>query len=265
MAEQRMIEVALIDPPLHPMRSYTLEDGLEELIADIREKGQLQNIVVVDTGNGRYRLVAGSRRCAAFESAGWKEIRAWVYQPGEVDEMAAMSSENFHRTQLNPVEEALFYREYMQERQISAAEAARRTHRSFHVVRGLLSLLEGDPEVLEALRKGEINKAQAEALNMVKDEIGRRQGLEWAKLGHMSARQIEQWRLHREVTGISENIERVKEQLDNMPHVDYRTQVKCTLHGEYVDMTVCPPRNICDDCWAIVVEALQSLQQKTDH
>jgi ParB family chromosome partitioning protein len=270
MPETKMIPLVLIDPPLNPMRIDSLGEGLEELIEDIRAHGQLQNIVVVELPGGRYRLVAGSRRCAAFEEAGWPEIRASVYQPGEIDESSAMAAENFHRTQLNPVEEAMFYRDYCNSNGITAKEAARRTHRSYQTVRALLDLLDGDERVMEALRAGEINKAQAQELNLVADEIGRSQALQWARQGFMTAVQLKHWREHREVMGISANIEQVRAELEKIPLVDYRTQTKCQIHNEFVDINVAPPRNICDKCWSVLLDAMEyyadAIQQKqTDH
>ena len=261
MPETRMVKVELIDPPLRPMRVSTLAEGLEELIADIEKNGQLQNIVILDTQDGRFRLIAGSRRCAAFEAACWPEIRASVYQPGEISESEAMAAENFHRTQLNPVEEAIFYRDYMGDHNLTVAEAARRTHRSATTVRGLLDLLDGDPEVLDALQVGVINKGQAEQLNLVKDEIGRKQGLEWAARGLMTAKQLAGWRENREVTGISGSLEQVKENLANAPTVDYRTMAKCVLHNDYVELLKAPPRVVCDECWELIVTAITYYHQ----
>ena len=259
--DMRMIPLPLIDPPLRPMRLDSLNIGMEELIADMEKNGQLQNIVVVDTEDGRYRLVAGARRCAACESAGWPEIRADVHKLGTIDEANAMAAENFQRTQLNPVEEAYFYRDYINDCRISVAEAARRTHRSAPTVKGLLDLLEGDPTVLSALQEGAINKGQAEQLNLVRDEIGRSQGLQWARGGLMTARQLAGWRENREVTGISDSIEQVKVNLENMPTVDYRTMAKCVLHNDYCELMKAPPRIVCDECWDLVVEALTYYHQ----
>lgn len=253
----KMIEVALIDPPLRPMRIDTLGDGLDELIEDIQQNGQLQNIVVVDTENERYRLVAGSRRCAAFEEACWPEIRADVHKLGTIDEQNAMAAENLQRTQLNPIEEACFYRDYMADNKLTAAEAARRTKRSVVFVKGLLDLLAGDPKVMDALRAGAINKGQAEQLNLVRDEIGRHQGLEWAKLNLMTAKQLHQWRENREVTGQSDSIEQVKQNLAALPIIDYRTMAKCILHNDYVELVKAPPRIVCDECWNFLIQCVE--------
>ncbi len=256
MAELRMIPVNLIDPPLKPMRIDTLGDGLEELKADLEKRGQLQAIGVVSLPNGRYRLIWGSRRTAAFEEMGWGEIMAKVHMSDEIDELESMAAENFQRTQLNPIEEGEFYASLIEAKGISVAECARRVHKSPATVSRMLSFIAGDPDVRQALQSGEINAGQAEQLNLVRDDIGRKQGLTWARGGLMTARQLAGWRENREVTGISDNIEQVQQQLANMPVVDYRTMAKCVLHNEFVELLTAPPRVICDECWALVGEAL---------
>ena len=268
MAEAKLIPIDLIDPPLKPMRMDTLQEGLEELKADLDKRGQLQEIGVMDTQDGRYRLIWGSRRCAAFEEMGWFEIRAKVHQPGECDEMETMAAENFARTQLNPVEEGDFYRSLIEAKHLTVSECARRVHKSPPTVYRMLALAAGDADVRDALRRGEIGAGQAEQLNLVKDDIGRAQGLKWAQLGLMTANALKGWRENREVTGISESIEQVKANLAAMPTIDYRTQAKCVLHNEYVDMVSAPPRVICDECWNLVVEAItwyhQTHEQRQD-
>ena len=261
MSELRMIPLILIDPPLRPMRSSSLAEGLEELKADLERRGQLQAIGAVDTQDGRFRLVWGSRRCAAMEEMSWSDVLAKVYQPGEIDEMESMAAENFQRTQLNPVEEGEFYANLIEEKHITVSECARRVHKAPATVSRMLGFTAGDEAVRHALRAGEINAGQAVELNLVRDAIGRAQGLQWAKGGLMTARALAGWRENREVTGISDSIEAVQEALANLPQVDYRTMAKCTLHNEFVELMKAPPRVICDDCWEMVVEALNYLHQ----
>lgn len=259
MAQIILIPLAAIDPPLQPMRRESLAEGLEELKADLDKRGQMQPIGVVDLNTGRYRLVWGSRRCAAAEEIGWREIMAKVHSEGSINELESMAAENFQRTQVNPVEEGYFYANLIETTGISVAECARRVHRASATVSRMLSFTTGDEAVRQALSCGEINAGQAEQLNLIRDEIGRAQALTWAKAGLMTARGLHQWRENREVTGISESIEQVAQNLANMPVVDYRTQAKCVLHGEYVELLKAPPRCICDECWALVMEALEAL------
>lgn len=261
MAISQMLELTLIDPPLRPMRTESLTEGLEELKADLERRGQLQPIGVVDTQDGRFRLIWGSRRCAAAEEMGWREIMAMVYALGTVDELESMAAENLQRTQINPVEEGEFYASLIEAKGISVKECARRVHRAPGTVQRMLSFLSGDMDVRSALRGGAINQGQAEQLNLVRDEIGRAQGLVWAKQGLMTARALTGWRENREVTGISDSIAQVQADLAAMPHIDFRTMAKCVLHNDFVELLKAPPRIICDECWELVVDAINYYHQ----
>ena len=62
----KRIPLSLIDPNPHQPRKGPLR-RIAELAASIKANGQLQPIVVNPPVNGRYTLVAGARRHAAFE------------------------------------------------------------------------------------------------------------------------------------------------------------------------------------------------------
>ncbi|HPD13766.1 MAG TPA: mechanosensitive ion channel [Planctomycetota bacterium] len=51
---------------------------VEKLVANIRERGLLQPIVVAPLPDGRYRIVAGHRRFLACHQLGWKSIPAVI-------------------------------------------------------------------------------------------------------------------------------------------------------------------------------------------
>jgi ParB family chromosome partitioning protein len=51
---------------------YKAEAG--QLIKDIQEHGLLQPIVVVPSGEGRYRIIAGQKRFIACRQLGWKVV-----------------------------------------------------------------------------------------------------------------------------------------------------------------------------------------------
>ena len=72
----REIPLALIDPNPHQPRKGPLRN-IPQLAASIEANGQLQPIVVNPPVNGRYTLIAGARRKAAFE---------WLGEHGEKPE-----------------------------------------------------------------------------------------------------------------------------------------------------------------------------------
>ena len=81
-----------------PSRIRKDTGGLEELAADIRKRGLINPITVMDRGDGRYQLIAGLRRVEAIRMLGYSDIRASILSPMAVDELLAMEySENVQR------------------------------------------------------------------------------------------------------------------------------------------------------------------------
>ena len=256
MSEYRIVSMENIFPPDNPMRSETLYEGLEELKESLAANGLQQPIGVREFAEGQYKVIWGMRRTFAARELGWLSIPAFVFAEGEGDDETLMSHENFHRTQLNPVEEAEFYARLRAAHNISVSEVARRCRRSVTHVAALLNTLEGDPAVLAALRDGKINQAQARILNQVKDEIGRRLGLGYCTDGGMTARYLDIWRQQRELTGVDVATADVLPVLKEMHAIDYSTNIKCCIHNNFVPLQDAPLRAICDQCWTLIEEAM---------
>lgn len=252
MPDYREIDVSLLVPPERPMRSESLYEGLDELKESMALHGLQQTIGVHALEDGTYRIIWGMRRSLAARELGWKTIPARIYAESEGDADMLMAHENFHRTQLDPVEEAEFFSEMMKKHNVSPAEVARRCRRSVTHVKSLLDLLEGDPEILRALRDQHINKAQASELNKVKDAIGRKQGLYYAKENGLAALYIRRWREDREKSGVSDSAIDVGNALEPMPGASMKTQIRCDICNEWRDLEVIHIKQICDPCFGTI-------------
>jgi ParB/RepB/Spo0J family partition protein len=105
----RIIDVPVdqIDPSPYQVRVDFDGEELESLAADISHNGLTQPITLRRKRDGRYELVAGERRCRAFQSAGLATIEARVR---DLDDFAAHLigvSENNQRSNLSPWEKSL--------------------------------------------------------------------------------------------------------------------------------------------------------------
>lgn len=81
---------------------------LGRLAESIREQGLLQPLLVTPH-EGRYLLVAGSRRLAAATQAGLGTVPTLIREMDQRDRLAAMLAENLQRGDLSPIEEAEGY------------------------------------------------------------------------------------------------------------------------------------------------------------
>ncbi len=164
-AERRIAIDAIVPNPDQPRRTFRATD-LDELTASIREKGVLQPLIVRPAPEtpGHFQIVAGERRWRAAQMAQLHEVPVVVreYSDSEMLEIAII--ENVQRADLNPVEEALGYRQLMdkfghtQER-LGEALGKSRSH-----IANVLRLLQLPDDVLQRVQTGELTAGHARAL-----------------------------------------------------------------------------------------------------
>lgn len=153
-----------IRPNPHQPRSPIDEASLVELAASIREHGILQPLVVKREADGGYTLIAGERRWRAARLAGLEQVPVLIKDvaPQQMLELALV--ENIQRADLNPLEEALAYKQLIEEFGLSQGEVARRVGKSRVAVTNTLRLLQAAPAVRQALMEGRISEGHARAL-----------------------------------------------------------------------------------------------------
>lgn len=148
--------------PFQPRRTFPA-DGLDELVASIREKGVLQPILVRTASQG-YELVAGERRLRAAQAAGLETIPAIVRNASDRDSLEAAIIENVQRADLNAIELAEGLSRLIHEFTLTQEEVAGRIGKDRVTVANTLRLLKLPPEVKEAVAGGTIAPGHARAL-----------------------------------------------------------------------------------------------------
>ncbi|MDO8884055.1 ParB/RepB/Spo0J family partition protein, partial [Pseudotabrizicola sp.] len=138
---------------------------LEELAASIRAKGIIQPLVVrLNEKDGNYQIVAGERRWRAAQMARLHRVPVVIrdFSDDEVLEIAII--ENIQRADLNAVEEALGFRQLMDNfghTQEKLAEALSKSRSHVANTMRLLSLPDG---VLTMIRSGKLTAGHARAM-----------------------------------------------------------------------------------------------------
>lgn len=99
------IEISKIRPDASNQRS-TGKD-ISELAESMSQFGLLQPIGVTEPdGNGIHTIIFGHRRFEAAESLDWTEIDAQVISQEDTAIKAIQLSENIHRADIHPMDEA---------------------------------------------------------------------------------------------------------------------------------------------------------------
>jgi ParB family chromosome partitioning protein len=149
--------------PKQPRKKFS-EDSLKELAGSIKEKGILQPILVEETGEGRYLIIAGERRWRAAGLAGLKEVPVIVRAYSEQEKLEIALIENIHRDDLTPIEEARAFKELMSVSGLGQEELAGKLGKNRSTIANALRLLKLPEDMQEALSKKELSSGHARAI-----------------------------------------------------------------------------------------------------
>jgi ParB family chromosome partitioning protein len=164
-----VLEVALHRIERNPDQPRAAFDDIQlgELAASIAVHGVIQPIVVRETADGNYQLIAGERRLRAARLAGLDTIPAVVRDGGEAGGDSSLELalvENIQREDLNPIEVALAYHELIDRFDLTHEAVARQVGKSRVAVSNALRLLDLAPETRAAIVEGRISEGHGRAL-----------------------------------------------------------------------------------------------------
>lgn len=166
--EQALAPVAMIaDNPHQPRKNFD-PDELASLSASVKSHGVLQPLVVRRSGE-RYELVAGERRLRAAVQAGLKLVPIRVVDFNDQQAYEASLVENIQRSDLNPIEKALGFKDYLDRFGLNHEQLAKRLGISRSTITHLVNLLELPPAVQDGVRLNQITEAHAKLLKGIKN------------------------------------------------------------------------------------------------
>jgi ParB family chromosome partitioning protein len=151
--------------PWQPRKEFD-EEELASLSESIKNHGILQPLVVRPSGDG-YQLVAGERRLRAAKGAGLDAVPVRVVDFNDQQVYEAALVENIQRTDLNPIEKAHGFKEYLDRFQMTREELARRLGLARPTVSNLVGLLDLPLEIQDYVRTGQVTLGHAKILKSI--------------------------------------------------------------------------------------------------
>lgn len=153
--------------PWQPRKAFDA-DELASLCASVKSHGILQPLVVRKVGE-QYQLIAGERRLRAAQDAGLHSVPVRVVDFNDQQVLEAALIENIQRADLNPIEKAQGFKDYLDRFSLNHEQLAKRLGLARSTITNLVNLLELAPEVQDGLRVNQISEAHAKLLKGVKD------------------------------------------------------------------------------------------------
>ena len=180
---------AIVPNPNQPRKSFD-SDSIKELSKTIKRLGLIQPIVVTENDN-RYLIVAGERRYRAAKLAGLTKVPVIVKDltKKQIDEIALI--ENIQRQNLNPIEEAQAYKNFIKEYSLTQEDFSSNIGKSRPYVTNMLRLLSLPEDIQELVSSGRLSGGHARALLGIEDENVQRTLARAACDKQMSVRQLE--------------------------------------------------------------------------
>ncbi len=185
------LRISDIEPRKDQPRKAFDKEALEGLAESIAANGVLQPILVRETAEGTYSIIAGERRWRASKMSGLTEIPAIVMEIDEFTASKIAMIENLQREDLNPCEEARGYSELMRKYDLTQEEIAAGIGKSRSAVANSLRLLDLPDEVLSMVEDKKITAGHGRALLGLRDKTRIVPLAERISLRNMSVRDAE--------------------------------------------------------------------------
>ena len=165
---QAQVSVEVIEQsPFQPRKGFD-DDELSSLSASIKTHGVLQPLVVRQVGD-RFQLVAGERRLRAARAAGLASVPVTVVNFNDQEALEAALIENIQRADLNPIEKAMGFKDYLDRYHMTHEQLATRLGLARPTITNLVALLELPAELQNAVRVGQLTTGHAKILKGITD------------------------------------------------------------------------------------------------
>ena len=164
------LKLSEIEPNKNQPRKNFDEEALAELSHSIELHGVIQPLLVRPMIDGSYQLVAGERRWRASRMAGLTEVPVLIkdFTDAEVAEVALV--ENLQREDLDPIEEALGYKELAERFDYTQEEISNLVGASRPAIANALRLLTLPEEIIKLVSSKELSAGHARALLTLEDD-----------------------------------------------------------------------------------------------
>lgn len=190
---EQVVQVAIdsIIPNQFQPRTVFDERKIEELARTIHTHGVIQPIVIRQSGEEQYEIIAGERRYRAMRKLGWTEVPAIIRNLSDKETASVALIENLQREELTAIEEAYAYEKLLILHELTQASLAHRLGKGQSTIANKIRLLKLPKEVQNAILNQEISERHARALLQLKESALQIEVMEEAKTNQYNVNALE--------------------------------------------------------------------------
>ena len=190
-AQLQYVAIDKIKPNVRQPRQNFDEEKIGELSNSLKEQGLIQPLALRPLSQNYYELVAGERRWRAAKMAGFTEVPAVIRQVSNQEMLAFALIENLQREDLNPIEEALAYKQLQDEFSLTQEEVAHKVGKSRSQIANIMRLLALPVSIQEMVRRKELSYGHARTLLILKSKAQQERWAKRAVAEQLSVRDLE--------------------------------------------------------------------------
>ena len=164
-----LVPTELVIPNRAQPRKIFKEKELLELAESIKENGIIVPLIVTDSGDGKFELVAGERRLRAARLAGLDRVPVSIKRATKKETTVMSIIENVQRSDLNCVEEGLAYFQLMNDFNLTQEEVAKKIGKERSTIANFLRILRLPQDVVMLLNKELLSFGHAKVLVALTD------------------------------------------------------------------------------------------------
>ena len=162
------LPIGKVEPnPLQPRKLFD-EEELQTLADSISQHGIIQPLTVRKAENGFYQIIAGERRWRAARVAGLRTVPVVVIDADDRTVMELALVENLQRQDLNPMEEAMGFKQLMEEYGLTQEQVSEKVSKSRSAVANALRLLNLPTPIAQLVTDGKLSAGHARAILVLK-------------------------------------------------------------------------------------------------
>ena len=159
-----------IVPNKYQPRTLFDDEKIKELAQTLQTHGMIQPIVVRQTEEDFYEVIAGERRLRAAKLLGWEKISVIIRNLNDTETASIALIENIQREELSVIEEAKAYKQLIKMHSLTQEALAQRLGKSQSTIANRLRLLSLPDTIQQALIDRVITERHARALIKLKEE-----------------------------------------------------------------------------------------------
>ena len=260
MEKLKEIPIDQIDEPEYDVRTQIIAEGLDSLSESIRAVGVLQPIRVFEK-DGRYEIEDGHRRYLAAQMAGLTSIPCFIVDSlQEFRELKKLHA-NLNREDLTAIEIARTLKHLKDNYGYKTDDLCRVMRKSQGRISQLLSLLNYDPVLQDAILDRQISEQIARELHKIKDTRKRHYYLKYAIDGGATINTVKGWAA-REAAAEVAPVENISQgSYAPSEAAEYTPKGRCSLCRHDLVMDSLMIMKFCGECYTQLRNILPSLRQ----